>query len=121
MKFKCVFHFDFIKWDDDSTIVEVIILAITILWIFGFNLIVCESGQRVTDQFDLFGLEFGRCDWNELSVEMQRMYLIFLSDTQQQKNLRSYAGIMCTRDTFKTVRDINEIHNKYVSRVTDRF
>lgn len=101
-KFECVF-LHLIKWDNDSKLVEVIVLSMTILWIFGFNFIICESGGRVTDQFKRFGSKFSECEWNELSIEMRRMYLIFLSDTQQPKNLKSYAGIMCIRGTFKQV------------------
>lgn len=57
----------------------------------------------MTNQFEQFGLEFGRCEWNNLPIELQRMYLISLSDTQQPKNIQTYSGIMCTRDTFKKV------------------
>ena len=72
-------------------------------WVFILNFVIGEFGQRVTDQFEQFGMEFGSCDWHKLSIEMQRMYLIFLSDTQQPKNLQSYGGIFCTRETFKNV------------------
>lgn len=94
------------KWNNDPKLIEVIILSMTILWIFGFNLIVCESGGRVTDQFDRFSMELSECDWNELPIEMQRLYLIFLGDTQQPKNVKSYAGIMCLRGTFKEVPEM---------------
>lgn len=72
-------------------------------WMYVFNLLVCEPGERVASQFEQFGEELGRCEWNQLPIGMQRMYLIFLSDTQQPKNLRSYGGIPCTRETFKLV------------------
>ena len=68
-----------------------------------FDIIICEPGERVTDQFDQFGQEVGRCEWNMLPIEMQRMYLIFLSDTQQPVHIGGYGGILCARDTFKRV------------------
>lgn len=74
-----------------------------VLWVYGFNLIVCEPGERVTNRFDRFSLKFGECDWSKLPLDVQRMYLIALSDTQQPKNIHSYGGIICTRDTFKEV------------------
>lgn len=65
---------------------------------------ICEPGQRVTNQFECFGAEFGRCKWNKLPIEIQRVYLIFLTDTQQPKILQSFGGMhKCTRDTFKQV------------------
>lgn len=91
------------KWDDDSKSFEAMILLILILWIFQLDFVTCESGERVINQFDKFGLEAGQCEWNKLPIKMQRMYLIFLSDVQQPKNFQSYAGIKCTRDTFKQV------------------
>ena len=95
--------FIYLKWDDDSELYEIIILSVMIFWVFAFNFAICEPGERVTDQFEQFGEEVERCEWNKLPIEMQRMYLIFLSDTQQPVNIRSYGGILCTRDTFKTV------------------
>ena len=80
------------------------ILSMLLCWVFFYDSIICESGERVTDQFDQFGQEVERCEWNKLPIEMQRMYLIFLSDTQQPVNIRSYGGIICSRDTFKMVR-----------------
>lgn len=92
-----------LKWNDDSKPLAILILSMLISLVFLLNLMICESGERVTDQFELFGVEFGRCEWNKLPIEMQRMYLILLSNTQHPKNIRSYGGIMCTRDTFKQV------------------
>lgn len=85
------------------------VLTMLMLWIIGLNFAICEPGERVTNQFDQFDMKLGRCEWHKLPVEMQRMYLIFVSDTQQPKNLQSYGGIAATRDTFKTVFQLKEI------------
>lgn len=61
------------------------------------------SGERVTSQFEMFGEELKRCDWYLISNEMQQMYLIFMVDTQQPKNIHCYGGIQCIRETFKQV------------------
>lgn len=92
------------KWDDDSKVIEIAIQLTLILWLSIFNLVIFEPGERVTEQFDRFDLEFSRCEWENLTIKMQRMYLTFLSDTQQPKNLQCYGGIMCTRETFKQVK-----------------
>lgn len=92
-----------LKWDDNAKLVGVMILPMLIPWIFVFNLIVCEPGEWVTNQFEHLGTAFGRCKWYDLSIRVQQMYLIALSDVQQSKNLQSYGGIQCTRETFKLV------------------
>ena len=95
-----------LKWDDNSKLFETMVLSLALFWIFVLNFAICESGERITHQFDQFHIEIGRCEWNKLPIEMQRMYLIFLSDTQQPVNIRSYGGILCTRETFKKVISI---------------
>lgn len=92
-----------LKWDDDSELLETMILALIVLWIFGFNWAMCGTGERVANQFEQFGVEFNRCEWNKLPIKMQRMYLIFLLEIQQPKILRSFGGIKCTSETFKQV------------------
>lgn len=100
LKFHFIFH---LKWDENSKMFQTVILTMVVLWIFTFILIVCEPGEQVTYQFDQFSVEFHQCKWHKLPIEMQRMYLIALSDMQQAKNIQSYCGIICTRDTFKQV------------------
>lgn len=93
----------FQQWDEDAELFETMVLAMLTLWVLLFNLIICEAGQRMTDQFEVFGSEFDRCTWNNLPIGMQRMWLIFLSDTQQTKTVQSYGGIKYIRGTFKQV------------------
>lgn len=92
-----------LKWDENSNLFENLILSMVVLWTFVFNLLVCEPGERVTNQFEQFYAEFARCQWNNLPIDMQRLYLIFLSDTQQPIYLRTYGGVISTRETYKQV------------------
>lgn len=99
-------------------------LVMVTLLVFVSNLAICEPGQRLTDQFDLFGVELSRCDWDKLSTEMRRMYLIFLSDTQQYVNLKSYGGFACTRNTFKKVfyrnlKNMKSVDNRHNMKFAD--
>lgn len=72
-------------------------------WVFGPLFVVCELGERMTYQFERFHQELERCDWHTLSIKMQRMYLVFVSDTQQTMNIACYGNILCLRDTFRKV------------------
>lgn len=48
------------------------------LKLLGF--FICEHGERMTNDFDMFGEELKRRDWHTLPIQMKRMYLIFLTD-----------------------------------------
>lgn len=102
-----LFIWDFIEcslqMSDDMKIFEFLAVFVLTLWVFGVLFLFCELGQRVTIQFDMFGDEFDRCDWQALPIGMQRMYLMFLADTQQSKYISCFFNIQCTRETFKKV------------------
>lgn len=98
------------KWSENSKQFEIMIQLVLVLRIVGINLILCEFGEEVTYQFGQFDVEFGRCEWIKLSIKMQRIYLNFLLDTQQPKNIQSYGGIECTRETFKKVFDETNVY-----------
>lgn len=74
-------------------------------------LFICEAGERVTTQFEAFAKELEQCNWYGFSIRMQRLYVFFLLDTQQPVNIQSYAGIQCTRDTFKNVINIHSFES----------
>lgn len=64
----------------------------------------------------MFDKELERCAWHTLPIQIQRMYLIFISDTQQTENIKCYGNIQCTRKTFEQVFPI-EINLQF-SRLT---
>lgn len=72
-------------------------------WMIIFVLLLCEPGTRMTNEFQAFGDELSQCEWYLLSIEMQRMYLIFSMDTQNPIKMMSYANIACERETSKKV------------------
>lgn len=65
--------------------------------------IVCESGERVMQQFSNYNDELNQCQWYLLSNNMQLMLLIFMNEVQQPIHIRGYGNIVCTRDSFKEV------------------
>lgn len=72
-------------------------------WSFRILYLYCESGQRVTNRFSEFHNELCRCDWHLFPIEVQRMLVIVMSNTQQPTTIQGYGNIMCTRNSFKKV------------------
>lgn len=91
------------KWADDSNSFEFAVLFVAIAWATMFVFVLCEPGRQMTTQFEMFGDELGRFDWYLLPIELQRMYRIFLADTQYPVDICSYGGITCDRETSKRV------------------
>lgn len=89
---------------DDSEPIELAITVFFAFWTFLEIFLICESGERVRFQFEMFAEEFERCNWYKLTIEMQRIYMMFLADIQRPVNIKSYAGVRCTRDTLKNVK-----------------
>lgn len=89
--------------DDDANTFLIILLSIVAAWVFVVLFSICELGERMTYHFEKFDKELIRSDWYNLPVEMQRMLVVFLSDTQQPKNITCYGGVLATRETFKKV------------------
>lgn len=95
--------FYFEQLNDNAKSLDIVMALLSAIWTFVFIFMVCEPVQRVTNQFEMFNKELSRCVWYELPNELQQMYLIFLSDTQQAKTVACYGNIECSRDTFKKV------------------
>lgn len=91
------------KWVHDSDFFEVALLLVPLFWMIVYTFVLCEPVARMTNQFSLFNDEVGRCDWYLLSIEMQRMYMVFLSNTQHPLKMQCYANITCERETIKKV------------------
>lgn len=54
-------------------------------------------------QFRMFNEELWQRDWYLFPIELQRMLVIFMLDTEQSMIIRGYGNIKCTRDAFKGV------------------
>lgn len=88
----------------DSNWINILCTAIMIFWVFTLVFFPCELGKRMSNDFKMFDKKLGRCNVLMLSFEMQRMYLVFLSNTQQPKTTHCYGGIVCSRDSYKRVQ-----------------
>lgn len=92
-----------LKLGGNATILDILSVFTSCFWALMCMSIFCELGERVTNHFETVDEELQRCDWHMLPIEVQRIYLIFISDTQQPRNITCYGDISSTRDTFKKV------------------
>lgn len=102
MIFKWLFVL-FSKWQDNQSILDVVLSVAILLWAFAFNLLMCEPGQRVTNQYARIGDELSTCDWHLFPIQLQRLYLIFFMNTQQPVHIQCFSGITSSRETLKKV------------------
>lgn len=63
----------------------------------------CEFGEWMAGRFDAFNDDITQWKWYLFSIELQRMYLILLAQTQQPGIICSFGNIPCKRDSFKRV------------------
>lgn len=83
--------------------VEIIILVYMLVLLAPYIFIFCEPSQWYINQFEGFEEEVTRCDWYSLPIDLQRIYMIFLTDAQNPIFLSSFGDIECNRDTSKRV------------------
>lgn len=95
---------------------DIIFISFLLFWTIVLIFIFCELGERVTQQFNEFNEQFCQCNWYLFPIEMQRMFIIVISNTQRPAIIEGYANIVCTRDAFKQVRfkaDVLKLGNEY--------
>lgn len=70
-------------------------------------LLLCVLGEMVTIQFCEFNEQVYQCHWYLFSVEMQRIFGVFMSITQQTAVVRGFANALCTHEAFRKVTLLN--------------
>lgn len=60
-------------------------------------------GEMVCHQFNAFNEQLCQTDWYAFPIEVQRMLVIFMLDTEQPALIRGFGNIKCTREAFKNV------------------
>ena len=73
---------------------------------FVIMFLYCEFGEMVTNQFNELNERFSKCNWYLLPIEMQRMFVIVMANTQRPAMIQGYANVVCTRESFKQVRKL---------------
>lgn len=93
--------------DPNANTIDVITAIQTLslfFWSFFLVTFFCLIGEMVTNQFAQFHEGMCHSNWYSYSLEMQRLYLIFIADTQHAPAIAGYGNVLCTRETFKKVK-----------------
>lgn len=70
---------------------------------FGAILLICETGQRLSNAFEELGERIKTFDWYVFPLEIQRMLPVLLMAAHQEIVLECFGSIAGTRQTFKKV------------------
>lgn len=65
--------------------------------------ILCETGERLTAQFNKDDTGILQWNWYTFPLDIQKILPIILSDTQNPFIMRGFGGVACTRESFKSV------------------
>lgn len=80
---------------------------IRILFLMFWSLIIlfliCEFGEMISNEFEVFANEFGQLCWYRFPIEIQRMFIIVMANAQQSEILQAFGNTPCTREIFKKV------------------
>ena len=104
MKFQIsFFSHSFVKSSSDSVPAEMIRILFLLFWSVGMNFVICEFCEMVTDHFEAFDYELCQCNWYSFPIEIQRILIIVIANTQQPEILQAFGNTPCTREVFKKV------------------
>lgn len=92
------------KLSQNADQMELMRISILLFWSIVF--IACEFGEMVTERFEYFNEAIEQCNWYLFSLDVQRVFVIVLSNTQQSIFLKGFGNIALSRDTFKRVLEI---------------
>lgn len=84
--------------------IEILTQSILVTWSFILIFFLCQCGQFVTNQFDDFDDKLYQCNWHLFPIEIQRMLVIVMTNTQRPSTVHGFANTFCTRDAFKGVK-----------------
>lgn len=88
---------------DASSALEIIYPLVLLFWPFAVVFIFCEFGEKVSTQFQYFNDELCKCDWYLLPIEMQRILLTVMTNSQQPIFIQGYGNTLCIRYSFNKV------------------
>lgn len=66
----------------------------------------CELGERITHQYNEIDEEICRMKWYLLPIRMQKILPTIMIGTQTPVMLAGFGNMRCTREDFKTVRNL---------------
>lgn len=82
-----------------------------VLAAFVLIFFLCELGEMVTNQYEFLNDQMYQCDWYSFPIGMQRMFVTFMSFTQQPVLIHGYGNTLtqCTREIFKKVIKVQSV------------
>lgn len=93
-----------VKSDRNSLLIELCRTILMVFWTFVCLFVVCEIGEMLMAKFEMFNAELCQCNWYLYSIKMQRMLMIFISNTQQPTIIQTIGNRLCARITFTSVK-----------------
>lgn len=82
---------------------ELLRILIMVFYSNALILCICECGEMITNQFNMFRNELDQTSWYLYPIEMQRMLVIVMANAQQPTIISGFGNAVCVRDSFKKV------------------
>lgn len=110
----CAFFFDVksivhLKSGENVNLIELLFAIITTSASFLIIFSMCEFGEMVNNRFDLFDDELCECKWYTFPIELQKLLLTFMSNTQREAIIRGIGSTECNREAFKKVTSFVDV------------
>lgn len=64
---------------------------------------VCEIGERMKNEFDIFYETLVQSNWYTYPIEMRQIFAIVLQNAQKPVIVQGFASTFCVRDYFRMV------------------
>lgn len=80
-----------------------LIAILLVLWALFYLFVLCDFGQKVANQFELFENEICKCKWYLFPLEMQRVFAFAMLNAQHLVVVEGFGNIKLTHDTSKKV------------------
>lgn len=95
--------YDFLQSQPDPNPIEIFTPINLVMFSFTALFFYCQCGEFVMNEFDEFDDELYRCKWYLFPIEIRRMLVIVMINTQKPLKIRGFFNTVCTREAFKIV------------------
>lgn len=94
------FLFSFFK---DNFGFDTLSAIILVLWALILLFLLCDFGQKLINQFELFENEIYKCKWYLFPINMQQIFAFAMVNVQQLAPVQGFGNIELTRETSEKV------------------
>lgn len=91
--------------ENNNLMGTIVIMFAEMFWSFILVLMVCFSGEKVSDAFEVIEHEIYQFDWYRFPIHMWQSLSILLVGVQQPASLYVFGSISCDREAFKKVNN----------------